>query len=219
MISASDWLAGTSIDGAVLERWPGYQAWLVAADDVDPVRLATAADHLVREAAASARTDDDAHVRRGQDAYRDFGVKPRVARPSVDALLRRAGSDAGLPRINTLVDLYNAISVLHRVPIGGEDLDRYDGPARRSPRTPDASASSSTRSTSPTIEAHERPQSSSPGSSPTHRCAPSAVQETENAEPATAGPRPRAPIPHGPAHGPRTARIPSSRACISDPGS
>jgi DNA/RNA-binding domain of Phe-tRNA-synthetase-like protein len=29
-----------------------------------------------------------------------------------------------------LVDVYNASSILHRVPIGGEDLDRYDGPAR-----------------------------------------------------------------------------------------
>src|SRR6187402_1648333 len=63
-------------------------------------------------------------------AYREFGVKPRVARPSVDALVRRAASDNGLPRINALVDVYNAISILHRVPIGGEDLDRYDGPAR-----------------------------------------------------------------------------------------
>jgi DNA/RNA-binding domain of Phe-tRNA-synthetase-like protein len=26
--------------------------------------------------------------------------------------------------------LYNAISILHRVPVGGEDLDRYRGPAR-----------------------------------------------------------------------------------------
>src|SRR5690606_31751604 len=33
-------------------------------------------------------------------------------------------------RINVLVDLYNAISVLHGVPIGGEDLERYVGPAR-----------------------------------------------------------------------------------------
>jgi B3/4 domain len=44
--------------------------------------------------------------------------------------VRRAASDHGLPRINVLVDLYNAISILHRVPIGGEDLDHYDGPAR-----------------------------------------------------------------------------------------
>ena len=48
----------------------------------------------------------------------------------MDALLRRAATPAGLPPINTLVDLYNAVSILHGVPIGGEDLDRYNGPAR-----------------------------------------------------------------------------------------
>jgi DNA/RNA-binding domain of Phe-tRNA-synthetase-like protein len=35
-----------------------------------------------------------------------------------------------LPRINGLTDLYNAISVLHQVPIGGEDLDHYRGAPR-----------------------------------------------------------------------------------------
>ena len=57
-----------------------------------------------------------------------FGVKPRVARSSVEALVRRV--DAGLPRVNRLTDLYNAISVEHLVPIGGESLDSYVGPPR-----------------------------------------------------------------------------------------
>ena len=132
MISTHDWVATATVDGAVLDRWPGYRVWLVAADGVDASQLATMTDDLFRQAVASAgaRDDVDGHVLRWQDAYRDFGVKPRVARSSVDALLRRAGSETGLPRINVLVDLYNAISILHRVPIGGEDLDRYDGPAR-----------------------------------------------------------------------------------------
>jgi len=38
--------------------------------------------------------------------------------------------DAGLPRVNRLTDVYNGISVLHQVPLGGEDLDRYTGPPR-----------------------------------------------------------------------------------------
>ena len=32
--------------------------------------------------------------------------------------------------MNRLTDLYNAVSVLHQVPLGGEDLTRYDGPPR-----------------------------------------------------------------------------------------
>ena len=132
-ISAADWIASSSVDPAVLERWPHYRVHLVAAEGVDAVGLAAVADELVHQsviAALDGADDASAHVLRWQDAYREFGVKPRVARSSVEALLRRARSDTGLPRINVLVDLYNAISVLHGVPIGGEDLERYDGPAR-----------------------------------------------------------------------------------------
>ncbi|TDD09622.1 cytoplasmic protein [Nonomuraea deserti] len=61
-----------------------------------------------------------------KDAYRAFGARPQRTRPSVDALTRRMP----LPEINQVVDAYNAISVKHALPIGGEDLDRYSGPAR-----------------------------------------------------------------------------------------
>ena len=42
--------------------------------------------------------------------------------------MRRA--EKGLPRVNALTDIYNAVSVLHEIPVGGEDLARYVGPAR-----------------------------------------------------------------------------------------
>ena len=133
-ITAHEWVARSAVDPCVYERRPDYRVILVAAGDVDIARLAAVADTLFDQAVTAARTivpnEADPLVARWQQAYRDFGVKPRVARPSVDALIRRAASDDGLPRINVLVDLYNAISILHRVPIGGEDLDRYDGPAR-----------------------------------------------------------------------------------------
>jgi DNA/RNA-binding domain of Phe-tRNA-synthetase-like protein len=44
--------------------------------------------------------------------------------------MARALGGEGLPRINALVDRYNAASVLHAIPVGGEDLDRVEGPVR-----------------------------------------------------------------------------------------
>lgn len=133
-ITALEWVSYSSVDSAVLDRWPEYRVILVAADRVDVGALAAVAEEMIAEATASARGLDlaapDDHIARWHQAYRDFGVKPRVARVSVDALVRRAHSDNGLPRINVLVDLYNALSVAYCVPIGGEDLDRYEGPAR-----------------------------------------------------------------------------------------
>jgi DNA/RNA-binding domain of Phe-tRNA-synthetase-like protein len=58
------------------------------------------------------------------------GVRSQAAThpQQLEALLRRAAS--GLPRVNRLTDVYNAVSVLHQVPLGGEDLTRYAGAPR-----------------------------------------------------------------------------------------
>lgn len=73
----------------------------------------------------TAKGEAGEHTEAWREAYRAFGVNPKRARPSVDALLRRE-----LPQINRVVDAYNTISVEYELPIGGEDLDTYAGPAR-----------------------------------------------------------------------------------------
>lgn len=65
-----------------------------------------------------------------RETYTAFGSKPSRTRNSAEALAKRALSDAGLPRINVLVDVYNAISVAHLIPVGGEDTDHIRGAMR-----------------------------------------------------------------------------------------
>ncbi|MBY8341583.1 cytoplasmic protein [Streptomyces spinosirectus] len=73
---------------------------------------------------------EDPHMAAWREIYTAFGSKPSRTRNSAEALARRALSDAGLPRINLLVDLYNAISVAHLIPVGGEDIDHITGGMR-----------------------------------------------------------------------------------------
>ncbi|MFD9905870.1 B3/4 domain-containing protein [Streptomyces sp. NPDC059063] len=73
---------------------------------------------------------EDPHMAAWRAAYTAFGAKPSRTRNSAEALAKRALADGGLPRINTLVDVYNAISVAHLIPVGGEDLDRIKGGMR-----------------------------------------------------------------------------------------
>jgi DNA/RNA-binding domain of Phe-tRNA-synthetase-like protein len=73
---------------------------------------------------------DDPHMAAWRAAYTAFGAKPSRTRNSAEALARRALADGGLPRINVLVDVYNAISVAHLIPVGGEDLDLIKGGMR-----------------------------------------------------------------------------------------
>lgn len=73
---------------------------------------------------------EDPHMAAWREAYTAFGAKPSRTRNSAEALARRALADGGLPRINLLVDLYNAVSVARLIPVGGEDTDRIRGGMR-----------------------------------------------------------------------------------------
>jgi DNA/RNA-binding domain of Phe-tRNA-synthetase-like protein len=130
-----EFLAGGRVDDAVFELRPDYRAMLLAVDGLVPGPGDQASDALLQAAEAAARDalsdrplEQIPHVAAWREAYRAFGAKPKRTRSSLEALLRR--SAAGLPRVNWLTDCYNAVSVLHQIPLGGEDLTRYAGAPR-----------------------------------------------------------------------------------------
>ncbi|MFE5484925.1 B3/4 domain-containing protein [Streptomyces sp. NPDC056527] len=98
-------------------------------DEVSSALLDDAARRLAERLAGQA-PDKDPHVAAWRAAYSAFGAKPSRTRNSAEALAKRALADGGLPRINRLVDAYNAISVAHLIPVGGEDLDKIEGEMR-----------------------------------------------------------------------------------------
>jgi DNA/RNA-binding domain of Phe-tRNA-synthetase-like protein len=64
---------------------------------------------------------------RARELYRRFGADPTRVRPSSEALFRRMRKGEPLPRINSLVDIANAMSVQLQVPVGLYDLDKVKG--------------------------------------------------------------------------------------------
>ncbi|MGW2306944.1 B3/B4 domain-containing protein [Actinomadura luteofluorescens] len=114
------------VDEAVRELRPDFAVLVMTAEGLENGPSDEAGEEWLAEAARAADADDP-HVEAWRAAYRAFGAKPQRTRPSVDALLRRADA---LPSINRVVDAYNAVSVEYALPIGGEDLDAYRGPAR-----------------------------------------------------------------------------------------
>lgn len=131
----ADVLAAASVAEDVLALRPDYRALLIVvtgvrggpSDETSDAALRRAEDS-VRARLAGAAPESLPEIAAWREAFREFGVKPRTARSSVEALVRRI--DAGLPHIDRLTDLYNAVSVEHLVPVGGEDLARYVGPPR-----------------------------------------------------------------------------------------
>src|SRR5215471_17964717 len=130
-----EFLDGAQVDAAVFSLRPDYRALLLAVGGLVPgpgnqasEALLHAAEGAAREALRRQPAEELPHVAAWREAYRAFGAKPQRTRNSLEALLRRAGS--GLPRVNRLTDIYNAVSVLHQIPLGGEDLTRYTGAPR-----------------------------------------------------------------------------------------
>ncbi|GAA3191396.1 MULTISPECIES: B3/B4 domain-containing protein [Streptomyces] len=116
---------------------PGFTHVAVEAHDLVNGPSTEASSALLDDAARrlAARLDgrpphEDPHMAAWRETYTAFGSKPSRTRNSAEALAKRALSPAGLPRINLLVDLYNAISVAHLIPVGGEDIDRIQGGMR-----------------------------------------------------------------------------------------
>lgn len=72
----------------------------------------------------------EAHLASWAEAYRAFGSRPNRTPCSAEALRKRALKQGGLPAINAVVDVYNALSLRYAVPVGGEDLAAYAGSPR-----------------------------------------------------------------------------------------
>ncbi len=81
----------------------------------------------IARATQAVRAGTVGDVGRARALYRRFGTDPTRTRPSNEALLRRLKKGEPLPRVNSLVDVANALSVQLQVPVGLYDLEKARG--------------------------------------------------------------------------------------------
>ena len=115
----------------VLADFPDYRIALVVAEDLSigsdrPPGL-DAVEAEVARAVGETPLAEIPELRVWRAAYKAFGVKKTSYRSSVERLLKQVQQGRGLPRVNALVDCYNAVSARHRLPVGADDLDKVRG--------------------------------------------------------------------------------------------
>lgn len=81
----------------------------------------------VRAHFAFERPQDHPCIRVWREAYKKMGIPVSKYLSSVEAYLKRALTGGPFPRINPIVDLCNAASLKHLVPVRGHSLDAIDG--------------------------------------------------------------------------------------------
>lgn len=120
----------------VIERFPQFRVGMVVAVGlrISPERLAALeaqiaeAERATRLAIGEAPLGDVPELGVWRETYRQFGVKKTSFRSSVERLVKKVRQGVELPRVNTLVDTYNLISLRYRMPVGADDLDRLVSP-------------------------------------------------------------------------------------------
>src|SRR5262245_35823765 len=119
-----------SIDSRIAAVAPDFRALSVVVEAGDVLDGTPADDALERAYRAVAQNEPAwarSHLEAWAAVFRRFGAKPQRTACSADALRKRVLRDGALPRVNPVVDLYNAISLRFAVPVGGENLDAYVG--------------------------------------------------------------------------------------------
>lgn len=129
-------LTGARVAPAVASAFPGYRALgVVVAGCVNgPPDERTQA--VLLDAATQARLRLDGappselpEIAAWRSAFTAFGAKPSRFPSSAEALLKRVARGDEPPTVNRLVDCYNAVSIAHALPLGGEDAARIEGDA------------------------------------------------------------------------------------------
>jgi len=119
-----------TIDPRIATLAPDFKAMSIVMELGEPL-IASVAEAALQEAYESVGRNEPAwapqHLAAWAQAFQKFGAKPQRTPCSAEALRKRFLRDGALPRVNPVVDLYNAISLRYAVPVGGENLDAYAG--------------------------------------------------------------------------------------------
>ncbi len=119
-----------SIDARISHIAPEFKALSISVKGTE-VQNPEYAKQVLQEACTSVIENDhswaESHINAWGDVFRQFGAKPNRTPCSAAALRKRVLKDRGMQSIDPIVDIYNAISIRYAIPVGGEDVDSYQG--------------------------------------------------------------------------------------------
>lgn len=89
-------------------------------------RLGPVIEHL-KSSFSYDKPQDHPNIMVWREAFKKIGISASKYYSSIEALLRRVLKSGELPRINPVVDIYNAISLKYLIPMGGHALEPIEG--------------------------------------------------------------------------------------------
>ena len=117
------------IEKEIFRALPDMCVGVVAAKGVDNSKSCPGIEELLDQAIAVAeqrfsgkKVKEEPEILPYREAFRTLGINPNKYMCSMEALFTRISKGKGMPHINPLVDLNNAVSLLNTLPMGTHDL-------------------------------------------------------------------------------------------------
>lgn len=117
------------VEKEIFERLPDACFGVVAAKGIDNTRAYPEIDCLLEQSAdhaaqrfAGKKVKEEAEILPYREAFRALGINPNKYLCSIEALFTRIAKGKGMPHINPVVDLGNAVSLRYTLPMGAHDL-------------------------------------------------------------------------------------------------
>jgi DNA/RNA-binding domain of Phe-tRNA-synthetase-like protein len=120
----------------IADRFPDYRVAVVVAEGLTIAAerpagldaLIAARETAARERWGGIELAQIPGIAAWRAAYKGFGIKQTRYRSSVERLVKNVLAGRPLARVNAFVDLYNAVSLVHVLPLGADDLERITPP-------------------------------------------------------------------------------------------
>lgn len=117
------------VEQEIFEKLPNACFGVVMARGIDNRTAYPEIDRLLEESIQAAarsfacrKVKEDPEILPYREAFRALGINPNKYLCSIEALFTRISKGKGMPRINPVVDLGNAVSLKYTLPMGAHDL-------------------------------------------------------------------------------------------------
>jgi DNA/RNA-binding domain of Phe-tRNA-synthetase-like protein len=118
----------------IFEKYPELDVGVLVCKGIDNSKDSENVQKILRKVEEQKRKEIDSEkileipsILKWREVYKSFGAKPSKYRNSAEALLRRVVGGNDIYKINSLVDIYNLVSLKYICTVGGEDLDKLKG--------------------------------------------------------------------------------------------
>jgi DNA/RNA-binding domain of Phe-tRNA-synthetase-like protein len=121
------------IDQEIFDRFPDFKRGLIIVSDVENALaddvISAALNEEIRKQVGVNLLDNE-FVKAWDSVYLQLGSNPNKFPPSIKSLLKRVAKSGGFPFINSIVALFNYVSIKYLIPCGGDDVQRIEGNLR-----------------------------------------------------------------------------------------